>query len=242
MPWSSGKVHQVAIQVLLLSIRKLAKRVAQAVKGGGSRSFAQEGEDMILRRLLDGRRNGFYVDVGAHHPKRFSNTYHFYEQGWRGINVEPASDAIKRFKRLRPRDINLALGVAEISGELTYYIFDDTALNTFDENLKRDREKRTSYRVVATTEVPVERLETLLAQNLPLGQSIDFLSVDVEGLDLQVLRSNDWIAYRPGFVLVEALDFELERAARHPLHVFMGTMGYELVAKTLNTLFYRNLK
>jgi hypothetical protein len=68
------------------------------------------------------------------------------------------------------------------------------------------------------------------------------MSVDVEGLDLQVLRSNDWRRFRPDFVLVEALDFELERAAQHPTHAFMGGAGYALVAKTLNTLFYRNTR
>jgi FkbM family methyltransferase len=205
-----------------------------------SASYAQEGEDLVLARLLEGRTQGFYVDVGAHHPTRFSNTCYFYHQGWRGVNVEPAPDALAAFRRERPRDINLQCGVAERPGTLTYYIFDDQALNTFNEALKLDRETNTSYRVVSTIPVPVERLDVVLSQNLPAGQAIDFMSIDVEGLDLQVLRSNNWQAFRPRFVLVEALDFRLERAAGHPVHAYMGSVGYELVAKTLNTLFYRD--
>lgn len=206
----------------------------------GSVSYAQEGEDLVLARLLDAGKQGFYVDVGAHHPTRFSNTYFFYERGWRGINIEPAPEAFALFDRVRPRDINVGLGIAEAPGELTYYVFDETALNTFDKALKDEREARTPYRVVGTTKIQVDRLDSILRQHLPAGQIIDFMSIDVEGFDLQVLRSNDWKAYRPKFVLAEALDFNLEQAARHPLWMYMHGLRYELVAKTLNTLFYRD--
>ena len=202
-------------------------------------SYAQEGEDLVLRRFLEERHGGFYVDVGAHHPTRFSNTYLFYARGWRGINIEPEPSAVAEFVRLRPRDINVQFGVAEAAGALTYYIFDEPALNTFDAALARERETHTPYRVASTQSVAVERLDVLLKNNLPEGQRIDFMSIDVEGLDLQVLRSNDWSTYRPDFVLVEALDFRLEQPGAHPTHTFMRTKHYELVAKTLNTLFYR---
>jgi FkbM family methyltransferase len=203
-------------------------------------SYAQEGEDLVLARLLDAGAQGFYVDVGAHHPTRFSNTCFYYERGWRGINIEPAPDAVAQFDKVRPRDINIGLGVAEAAGELTYYVFDEAALNTFDKKLKEERETSTSYRVVRTTKIRVDRLDKILQQHLPAGQAIDFMSIDVEGLDLQVLRSNDWKAYRPKFVLAEALDFNLEQAASHPLWLYMHSVRYELVAKTLNTLFYRD--
>ena len=219
---------------------RLVDRLHRALDGTMCKSYSQEGEDLLLSRLLGERGPGFYVDIGAHHPRRFSNTQLFYERGWRGLNIEPAPDAIELFRVARTRDVNLALGVSDTPGELTYYVFDDTALNTFDENLKRQRENGTPYRVVASCRIPVERLDRILAQFLPARQSIDFLSVDAEGLDLAVLRSNDWQVYRPEIVLVEALDFALERAGSHPLHTFMTGVGYELVAKTLNTLFYRD--
>lgn len=203
-------------------------------------SFAQEGEDLVLRRFLEGRRRGFFVDVGAHDPRRFSNTFRYYQEGWHGINIDPNPQAIEAFNRARPRDVNIAHGVAERPGRMTYYKFNDPALNTFDEALKSDREANTPYRVIGKTTVAVERLDRILERHLPPGQKIDFLSIDVEGLDLQVLRSNDWERFRPEYVLVEALDFRLEQAAQHPLHAFMHDAAYELVAKTLNTLFYRS--
>ena len=215
------------------------RRTLRLLNPDATVSYAQEGEDLVLRRFLEDRRCGFYVDVGAHHPTRFSNTCFFYEQGWRGINIEPASAAMADFIRHRPRDINLQSGVAEAAGALTYHIFDEPALNTFDAALVRERETHTPYRVVRTETVAVERLDVLLKNNVPAGQSIDFMSIDVEGLDLQVLRSNDWSRYRPDLVLVEALDFRLDQADTHPTHTFMRTKRYALVAKTLNTLFYR---
>lgn len=224
----------------MLPVADAASGLAQRLDGSWTWSFSQEGEDLLLRRLMGERSRGFYVDVGAHHPRRFSNTTYFYMAGWRGMNIEPAPHAIDLFRRTRPRDINLGLGVAEAAGEMTYYLFDEPALNTFDETLKRQRESDTPYRSVGVSRVRVERLDRIFAEHLPIGQSIDFMSIDVEGFDLPVLRSNDWQVYRPHFVLAEALDFVLERAADHPMHKYMVAVGYELVAKTLNTLFYRD--
>src|SRR5689334_1853966 len=115
-----------------LLVDEAVRRCMRRLHPNAAVSYAQEGEDLVLRRFVEERRTGFYVDVGAHHPTRFSNTYFFYEQGWRGINIEPAPEAAAAFIRLRPRDINLQVGVAEATGFRTYYIFNETALNTFD--------------------------------------------------------------------------------------------------------------
>lgn len=205
--------------------------------GFWERSYAQEGEDMVLRRLFEGARNGFYVDVGAHHPRRFSNTFYFYRHGWRGINIEPNPDVSRSFARQRERDINLTVAIGEKAELLTYFRFNDPALNTFDSNLARSRESR-EYYVVDQLSVPVRRLEDVLQEHLPARSSITFLSVDVEGLDLEVLRSNDWSRFRPGCVLVEALSESLTGIQSAPVHRFMLACGYTLFAKTVHTLFY----
>src|SRR5215470_18597307 len=103
-------------------------------------SYAQEGEDLILERIFEGKTAGFYVDVGAHHPKRFSNTYRFYRRGWCGINIEPNPDTLALFNRSRKRDINLAVGVAAQEGELVYFMFNEPALNSFDRALSERRQ------------------------------------------------------------------------------------------------------
>lgn len=203
-----------------------------------TKSYAQEGEDMILQRLFAEQNAGFYVDVGAHHPQRFSNTYLFYKKGWHGINIDPNPQAIRAFQSMRPRDINLQMGVSDREEVLTYHSFDEPALNTFDEALATSREATTRYKRTAASQIPVRRLESILREHLPSGTNIDFLSIDVEGLDLAVLRSNDWSRYRPKCVLVESLETSLEDAGHGAIGAFMKNQGYGLFAKTVNTLFF----
>jgi FkbM family methyltransferase len=194
---------------------------------------------MILRRIFERRTDGFYVDVGAHHPRRFSNTNVFYQCGWHGINIEPNPDAISSFLLARRRDINLQLGVSDQAGSLRYHLFDEPALNTFDEGLAKSRIANTPYKLVKTIDVPVERLGDILAKYLPVSQEIDFLSIDVEGLDFKVLQSNDWTRFRPKCVLVEALGVSLEDVKDSDPYLFMHGQDYELFAKTFNTLIFR---
>lgn len=75
--------------------------------GFSTRSYSQEGEDMILRRIFGSQTSGFYIDVGAHHPKRFSNTYFFYKKGWAGINIDAMPGSMKAFQKVRYRDIEI---------------------------------------------------------------------------------------------------------------------------------------
>lgn len=202
------------------------------------KSYSQEGEDMILHRLFAGQSRGFYVDVGAHHPLRFSNTYIFYKRGWSGINIEPNPDAIRLFQSARARDINLQLGVSNSKGRITYYQFDEPALNTFDSEIVNSRLAETHYKLKSTCEVNVELLDQILSNYLPAGIQIDFLSIDVEGLDFAVLKSNDWERYRPKCVLVEALNATLEDVMRGEIFDFMKSRQYVLFAKTYNTLIF----
>ena len=99
------------------------------------KSWSQEGEDQILRRIFEGQRIGFYVDVGAHHPKRFSNSYLFYKRGWHGINIDAMPGSMRVFDATRPRDINLEMGIGLSIGQLDYYVFDEPAFNRFSKEI-----------------------------------------------------------------------------------------------------------
>src|SRR5688500_1440642 len=96
-----------------------------------SQSFSQEGEDLILRHIFKGKREGFYVDVGAYHPMRFSNTYLFYSMGWRGINIDATPGSMSAFRAVRPRDTNLQLAISDRNETLTLMMFDEPVLSTF---------------------------------------------------------------------------------------------------------------
>ena len=95
---------------------------------------------MIMRRLFENQQTGFYIDVGAHHPKRFSNTYFFYKMGWQGINIDAMPGSMEIFRRQRPRDINIEKPISNCGQVgLTYYAFNEPALNGFSKELSDER-------------------------------------------------------------------------------------------------------
>lgn len=181
---------------------------------------------------------GFYIDVGAHDPFRFSNTQYFYEKNWSGINIEPTPDLFARFKQHRKRDININTGIANEKGEMTFYCFDEPALNSFSRELSMDRHTNTSYTIVKEVPVPVSPLSEVLDKYLPAGQHINFMSVDVEGLDLDVLKSNNWTKYRPDYLLVEDI-LPFAEVNTSDVYHFLSGHRYHLVAKTIRTLVFQ---
>lgn len=205
----------------------------------GRFSYSQEGEDLVLARILGEMKSttGFFVDIGAHHPTRYSNTYYFYRQGWRGINVDALPGTKKLFQRMRPRDITVENGVGAQAGVLRYFSFNEPALNTFSEEEAKKKE-HFPYHIINTLQIPVVTLKQILDENLPSNTLIDFLTIDVEGFDHEVISSNDWDHYRPRVVLVELLNTELENIKTHPTAQILCRHNYRVMAKTLNTYFF----
>lgn len=186
------------------------------------RSYSQFGEDLVIDALLGCPSEGVYVDVGANDPEILSNTCRFYERGWRGINVEPNSELLDELRRRRPEDINLNLGISAETGELVFYRMEPATLSTFDSSAMRDNLAHSGARLAEEVRVAVEPLRCTFEKHLG-GRAIDFLSVDTEGLDLQILQSNDWLAYRPRLVLVEVAWQAGEIVA------FLREQGYSLM-------------
>jgi FkbM family methyltransferase len=206
-------------------------------------SFSQEGEDLILKCIFSGKKHGFFVDIGAHHPFRFSNTYLLYKQGWNGINIDAMPNSMELFHQYRYSDINLEMGIGDNQGELDFYVFNETALNTFDNNLKDKYLQIGPYELSSVVKVKTDTLSNILEKYLPDDKKIDFFNIDVEGLDLNVLKSNNWSKFRPEFVLVEILDIKnMEDLLTNPISTFLSSVGYSIYAKTVNTVFYRRIK
>jgi hypothetical protein len=204
-------------------------------------SYAQEGEDLILRGIFFNEPTGYYVDVGALHPRRFSNTYLFYKMGWSGINIDATPGSMRRFRRQRPRDINLEIPLAADSREIQFYLFDEPALNSFDRDLS-NRRVAEGYRVEGVRILRTRTLATVLTKHLPRNTSISFMTVDVEGFDFEVLQSNDWQRFRPKCILVECLGSDLSEIRKSSVCIFLEEQGYQLFAKTVRTLIFRESK
>ena len=201
--------------------------------------YSQEGEDLISARLLGDKHEGFYVDVGAHHPTRHSNTYLFYRRGWRGINIDATPGSMAEFGRLRPRDINIERLVGIDPTPRRFYLFNEPALNTASGALARMRSaENEQYQIASQTELVPQSLSSLLDEFLPRGQSIDLMSIDVEGMDFEVLRSNDWDRYRPTLLLAELLGTTLSDLQGHEIVRFLRDRQYRPIAKLYNTVIF----
>lgn len=227
------------------SLKKIVRRVRDASQWDQWQqlSWSQEGEDQILRRIFEGQQSGFYVDVGAHHPMRFSNTYLFYRRGWSGINIDAMPGSMQAFRKVRPRDINLEIGIGVKSGEMEYYIFNEPALNGFSKQISMQRNNdQNSYKVVDVKIIKIKRLADVLDSNVKNGQKINFMTVDAEGFDFEVLQSNNWVKYRPEYVLVEILGSRLQDIMENEIFRYMIDNNYEIYAKCVNTVFFKRLK
>lgn len=209
--------------------------------GFSLKSYSQEGEDMILRRLFVKQKTGFYVDVGAHHPKRFSNTFFFYKKGWSGINIDAMPNSMSLFNKIRPRDINLEIPISDKKQKLKYYMFNEAALNCFSKELAEKRDGKDNYKIISEKEMETSTLEEILEKHLPYDQEIDFMSIDVEGLDLQVLKSNNWRRFRPKFVLVEILSSSIKDIANSKEYKYLAGFEYDFFAKAVNTVIFRRV-
>ena len=208
--------------------------------GHSLKSYSQEGEDMILRRIFEKQAKGFYVDVGAHHPKRFSNTFFFYKKGWQGINIDAMPGSMKAFEKFRPKDINLEIPISRKKQILTYYAFNEPALNGFSKEISESRDGISNCKIEFTKDIETSTLEEVLDQNLPTNQVIDFLSVDVEGLDFDVVKSINFEKYRPRVILVEILGSTLSEIEGNEIYKYLLKEEYDLYAKAVNTVIFKS--
>ena len=226
-------------KIIIRIVPESIKRDLQALPSGTRLCYSQEGEDMILERFLEGKEKGFFVDIGAHHPIRFSNTYHFYKKGWRGINIDATPGSMNAFKKIRPEDTNIEIGITSKEEELTYYIFTEPALNTFSEERVKFLNEETPFKLKNTVKVKTKTLGQILEEYIPNGKEIDFITIDVEGLDLEILQTNNWEKYKPVFILIEDLNGSLENISQSELYNYLKPLGYSVVAKSHNTLFFK---
>lgn len=193
---------------------------------GDHTTYSQYAEDLILDRLTGYKSKGFYVDIGANDPVRFNNTKKFYDRGWSGINVDPNPHCHRDLVKARPRDTNLNVGVGATKGTLPFYDFKETEISTFSPD-RAEKVKSEGYTLRKVINVPMVTLADIL-KNV---DEVDFLSVDAEDQNFEVLKSHDW-KVKPRVICIE-------NDTDHDYEGYLRQYGYKKVATTLLNSFFK---
>ncbi len=208
------------------NLAKLINFIRESLRTGFAPQlhWGQDGEDVFLSDTLGSA--GFYVDVGAHHPYRFSSTKLLYDRGWSGINIDVTDAILKLFPKYRPRDVNY-FGLAGHARKATFYRFVEPALSTIDAELAQERVQSGSE-LARQEELEVKPLETIL-EEVDAPETIDLLCVDAEGADFEVLESISFERRVILRVLVE-LHSPAWSVSEQPISRFLSDRGYRPVA------------
>lgn len=205
--------------------------------------YSQDGENAVLSAFYaeEPSYKGFYIDLGALHPFRFSNTQYFYEKGWRGINIDATPGSMNLFNEFRSEDINLEVGISSSSKSLTFYCFEEPALNSFNKELSELRISK-GLKLIDKKKVKTSPINKILEKYLPKNKKIDFINMDLEGLEIEVLKSIDWKRYSPDYFLIEELSLankDFANSNKSEIHKILLKNRYEMVAKTRRTLVFK---
>ena len=194
------------------------------------------GIDIIVDYIFKDKKNGRYIDVGCQHPVSNNNTYLLNKKGWRGINIDLDNENIKLFNYARSGDFNFngAISSKEEERDLFFY-HDKSPINTLDKKVSEHRKAK----VKEVKQIKTTTLNSVIEKSFFKNDKFDFLSIDVEGLELEVLKGFDLKKYSPTVIVIEYLDLStkmleiknlnIDNVLNSELYRFMKINNYSFV-------------
>jgi len=204
-------------------------------------SYSQAGEDMILNFLFQTMqlKDISYIDIGANKPDFGNNTYKFYLEGYKGISIEPDYELYCKFRDMRPRDISLNIAIGfDHTKQADLYVFNEPSLNTLSKEEAERRDAIGEYKIVNVVPVKVMLLAEIIDRyctKLPT-----YISLDVEGIDFEILKTLDFKKYPVPVLIVETIEYSINhiKTKIHDIIIYMKESGYFVYADTyVNTIF-----
>ena len=179
-------------------------------------SYSMDGEDLAIIKFVENKINGFYVDVGAHHPIQRNNTHLLFKKGWEGINIDINEFSIDLFNYLRPLDLNLQTALSDKDGEIPFYSQKDfSQLNTTDKDIAKEHfQDNFRERIIKCTTI-----QNILDNSKYKNKKIDFLNIDVEGAEMKVLSTLNFKNYDPRVICIEILGFRSMESAKREISI-----------------------
>ncbi len=210
-------------------------------------SYSMDGEDIAINQFIKNKKDGFYVDVGAHHPLQRNNTHLLYRKGWSGINIDINEFSIDLFNYLRPNDENIQTAISDKNGEITFYYQKEfSQLNTTDKNIAKEHFNNNFKEKI----IKCNTIENILENSNFKNKKIDFLNIDVEGAEFKVLNTLDFNKYDPKIICIEILGYrdltQIDREIKiknSEIYKFLQKMNYKKVwsgASYCSHLFIKN--
>jgi FkbM family methyltransferase len=227
------------VSSLFLCLFRMAQSIFRILLGNTIHyTYGHTGEDRLLKELLNPPifKRGFYIELGANHPTFISNTFAFYRRGWRGICVDANAAHIRSFALLRPRDIAVHAVLDTQKGERIFYRFQNDVLSTLDASAARVLASQgLSY---TEEKVQTQRLDDLL-ESVNAPQEFDLLAIDIEEMDLPVLKTLDLKRYQPQWIMMELEDLNLLAATTHEAVQYLSQFHYTLVGFILKNAYFK---
>ncbi len=205
-------------------------------------TFAQTGEDIIIDFLIKAKqiKQFTYLDIGANHPTKFNNTFKFYRQGYRGVNIEPDPNLFTTLKKIRASDFNINIGIAaESEAEADFYIMHTPLLNTFSKQEADDLVSKGLSSIKAVVKIQLKTVTSIIEEYFK-NHAPTFINLDVEGLDEEILRTFPFDKFRPYIFCIETVHYTNNASSekRKEIIDLMKINGYEPFADTyINTIF-----
>ena len=197
--------------------------------------YSQFGEDKILNEILDkDYKNGFYVDVGCFHHKKYSNTYLLFKKGWSGINIDLEQDKIDVFNLARPYDHNILSAVSDVSKKLTVYKTDEYSVGTTTKkSLIKDMNN-----VIDTFDINSKTLNNIIENSPFNNKEIDLLNIDTEGNDYSVLMSLNLDKYKPKIIIIESHLKNINEIIKCDIYNYLSSKNYKLRSWNFYSLIF----
>jgi hypothetical protein len=210
------------------------------------KSYSQSGEDLIVKYIIDWLclENISYLDIGAFDPININNTYLFYLHGYKGVNIDGNPISINKFDKVRGRDKNILALVSASTESKTYFEFDVPVLNTIDELFAQKVLQEGIYKLKKETKIETIGINDILNTYFPHKHSLSFLSLDVEGMDFEILNAIDFDNFFPSIICVETVEFKNKGLGEKNTEIMslLQSKGYYLYADTYINSIFVNLK
>lgn len=208
----------------------LLDRLKRIIRRRYNISFSKSGDDIQLMKLINNYVPGTYVDIGCWHPIKASNTYFFHLRKWKGICIDPNPELKSLYKKYRTSDVFVNVAIGHSNTSLVYYMLEESSMNTFSYEFIKKHNLQS--KIVKKVNVPMYSLKEILDKNLKRNDRLDFFDVDAEGYDLEILKTNDWIKYRPKIIVIESDDF-LQKDITSEIVQYLENQNYRLLGKSI---------